>query len=67
MLAKARQKLRELRLANVRVKHADGSIGLKEVAPFDAIIMAAAATHVPQELLQSTTTSNKYYLTIKLL
>lgn len=52
LLAKARQKLRELRLANVRVKHADGSIGLKEVAPFDAIIMAAAATHVPQELLQ---------------
>lgn len=52
LLAKARQKLRELRVANVRVKHADGSIGLKEVAPFDAIIMAAAATHVPQELLQ---------------
>lgn len=52
LLAKARQKLRELRLSNVRVKHADGSIGLKEVAPFDAIIMAAAATHVPQELLQ---------------
>lgn len=52
LLAKARQQLRELRLSNVRLKHADGSIGLKEVAPFDAIIMAAAATHVPQELLQ---------------
>lgn len=50
LLTKARRSLRELRIANVRLKHADGTLGLKEVAPFDAIVMAAAATSVPQEL-----------------
>lgn len=50
LLTKARRSLRELRVANVRLKHADGTLGLKDVAPFDAIVMAAAATSVPQEL-----------------
>jgi protein-L-isoaspartate(D-aspartate) O-methyltransferase len=62
LLGKARQHLRELRLSNVRLKHADGSIGLKEVAPFDAIIMAAAATHVPQELLQQLASGGRMVL-----
>jgi protein-L-isoaspartate(D-aspartate) O-methyltransferase len=52
LLAKARQHLRELRLNNVRVKHADGNLGLREIAPFDGIIVAAAATHIPPELLE---------------
>lgn len=51
LLNKARGHLRELRAANVRVKHADGSLGLTELGPFDAIIMTAAATHVPESLL----------------
>ena len=51
LVGKARQHLRELRLNNVRLKHADGGIGLPDVAPFDGIIMAAAATHIPQTLL----------------
>jgi protein-L-isoaspartate(D-aspartate) O-methyltransferase len=52
LLAKARQHLRELRLNNVRVKHADGNLGLREVGPFDGIIVAAAATHIAPELLE---------------
>jgi protein-L-isoaspartate(D-aspartate) O-methyltransferase len=51
LLMRARRNLRELRIANVRVKHADGHLGLKDVAPYDAIVMAAAATHVPEALL----------------
>jgi protein-L-isoaspartate(D-aspartate) O-methyltransferase len=51
LLMRARLKLRELRITNVRVKHADGHLGLKDVAPYDAIVMAAAATHVPDALL----------------
>jgi protein-L-isoaspartate(D-aspartate) O-methyltransferase len=51
LLMRARLKLRELRITNVRVKHGDGHLGLKEVAPYDAIVMAAAATHVPDALL----------------
>ncbi|MGC3964635.1 MAG: protein-L-isoaspartate(D-aspartate) O-methyltransferase [Rhodocyclaceae bacterium] len=52
LLAKARENLRPLRLPNVRLKHADGSVGLPEVAPFDSIILAAASGSVPQALLQ---------------
>ena len=50
LLTKARRSLRELRIANVRLKHADGTLGLKGGAPYDAIVMAAAAAAVPDEL-----------------
>lgn len=42
--------LRELNINKVHNSYADGSIGLPETAPFDGIIMAAAATHIPQAL-----------------
>lgn len=51
LLEKARGNLRPLRLPNVRLKHADGSHGLPEVAPFDSIIVAAAASAVPTTLV----------------
>lgn len=51
IIARARKNLRDLRLHNVKVKYADGSMGLAELAPFDAIVMTAAATHIPQDLL----------------
>ena len=51
LLDKARANLRHLRLPNVRLKHADGSVGLADAAPFDTIILAAAAMRVPQALL----------------
>lgn len=43
--------LRELQIANVKLSYADGGMGLPAAAPFDGIIMAAAATHIPQALL----------------
>ena len=51
LLTRTRTRLREFRLNNVRLKHADGLLGLPEVAPFDGIIMTGAATHVPSTLL----------------
>ena len=51
LLAKARSSLKELRINNVRLRHADGSQGSREGGPFDGIVMAAAATHVPKALL----------------
>ena len=51
LLDKARANLRHLRLPNVRLKHADGNLGLADAAPFDTIILAAAAGRVPQPLL----------------
>jgi len=52
LLAKARANLRGLRLSNLRLKHADGNLGLPEAAPFDSIIVAAAAPQLPKALLQ---------------
>jgi len=51
LLNKARNNLRQLRLTRVRFKHADGTLGLPEAAPFDTIIVAAAAARAPQALL----------------
>jgi protein-L-isoaspartate(D-aspartate) O-methyltransferase len=40
---RARKQLSDLKIRNVSVRYADGSAGLPEKAPFDGIIMAAAA------------------------
>ena len=49
---KARKRLRDLRIHNVILRYADGSVGLEEMAPFDGILAAAASAEVPPELLQ---------------
>jgi protein-L-isoaspartate(D-aspartate) O-methyltransferase len=49
---KARAHLRPMRLANVRLVHGDGYQGLPAVAPFDAIVVAAAAAEIPAALLE---------------
>ncbi len=51
LLAQARDNLRLAKLSHVRLKHADGMVGLPEAAPFDTIIVAAAAAAVPRALL----------------
>jgi len=52
LLERARANLRPLRLANLRLVHGDGTLGVPEAAPFDAIIVAAAAPSLPEALLQ---------------
>jgi protein-L-isoaspartate(D-aspartate) O-methyltransferase len=49
---RARANLRTLRVKNLRLVHGDGAAGLDKAAPFDAIILAAAAREVPQALLR---------------
>lgn len=51
LLARARANLRAAGHAAVRLKHADGQLGLPEAAPFDTIIVAAAVARVPPALL----------------
>jgi protein-L-isoaspartate(D-aspartate) O-methyltransferase len=48
----ASARLRILGYSNVTVHVGDGSAGLAEFAPYDAILVAAAAPAVPQPLLQ---------------
>ena len=50
LLSKARVRLRELGMRNIKLKHGDGHAGLTEQGPYDAIVMAAAATHLPEKL-----------------
>ncbi len=52
LLDLARERLEELQLRNVRLKHSDGSWGWPEFAPYDAIIATAAPEQVPEALLQ---------------
>ncbi len=49
---KARQRLRQLKLRNVHMNHADGGMGWAERGPFDGIIATAAPERIPEELLQ---------------
>lgn len=51
LLDKARKRLRALKVRNVQLSHADGSIGWPERGPFDAILAAAAPERIPKELL----------------
>ncbi len=52
LLMKALTTLRQLKLTNIKLENADGSIGLADYAPFDGIIVTAAASHIPQALMQ---------------
>jgi protein-L-isoaspartate(D-aspartate) O-methyltransferase len=47
----ARDRLRKLGYRNVEVRCGDGYLGWPEAAPFDAIVVTAAAPAVPPELL----------------
>jgi protein-L-isoaspartate(D-aspartate) O-methyltransferase len=48
----AKNNLRPLRIANLRLHYGDGMLGLPQAAPFDGIILAAAGLEVPQALLE---------------
>jgi protein-L-isoaspartate(D-aspartate) O-methyltransferase len=48
---RAREVFQKLGLHNITVVHGDGSLGLPEQAPFDRIIVTAAAEDAPQPLL----------------
>lgn len=47
----AKENLRPMRIANLRLHYGDGMLGLPQVAPFDGIIVAAAGLEVPSALL----------------
>ncbi|MCL1073520.1 protein-L-isoaspartate(D-aspartate) O-methyltransferase [Shewanella dokdonensis] len=51
----ARQRLKRLDLHNVSFKYGDGWQGWENRAPFDAIVVTAAAAEIPEALLQQLT------------
>lgn len=46
-----RERLSQLGVTNARLRHMDGSRGLSEGVPYDAIIITAAAPVTPQDML----------------
>ncbi len=51
LLKRARQRLRELDIYNVQSRPGDGWQGWPKYAPYDGIIVTAAASEIPQPLL----------------
>jgi len=52
LLTRARERLKELGIRNVRFRHGDGTLGWKAHAPYDGILVAAAPLTVPDALIQ---------------
>ncbi len=52
LLERAKERLKELGVRNVRFRHGDGSVGWKPQGPFDGILVAAAPLVVPEALLK---------------
>jgi protein-L-isoaspartate(D-aspartate) O-methyltransferase len=65
LLERARVNLRALRLSNLRLSHGDGALGLAKAAPFDAIIVAAAAPELPVALLQQLAPGGRMVLPLR--
>ncbi len=50
LLRAADQRLQGLGLRNVALRHGDGTLGWQEFAPYDRVLVAAAAPRVPESL-----------------
>ena len=66
LVAKSREKLSELKIRNVIVKHADGFNGWQEDLKFDGIICAAAPRQYPDELLDLLVVGGKLVIPVGL-
>ena len=60
----ARELLARMGYANVRVITGDGSRGFPEAAPYDAIIVSAAASELPDELVDQLTEGGRLIIPV---
>jgi protein-L-isoaspartate(D-aspartate) O-methyltransferase len=61
---RARKLLRELKIRNVVLRHADGTSGLMEGAPFEGIIMACAAPALSEALKEQLAVGGRMVLPV---
>src|SRR5437764_13715324 len=61
---RAAELVREMKIHNVSVKVFDGTYGWSDQAPFDRIIVAAAAPSVPEPLVQQLARKGKMIIPI---
>jgi protein-L-isoaspartate(D-aspartate) O-methyltransferase len=64
LFKKAKETLRKLGYNNITVVMADGSIGYKEYAPYDRIIVTAAAPYVADELTEQLADKGKIVIPV---
>ncbi len=60
----ARERLRELGYANVRIRRGDGTLGWSEHAPFDAIVVSAGGRRVPRPLREQLTVGGRLVMPV---
>ncbi len=64
LATQARQRLQDLGYDNVHVVCGDGTLGLPEEAPFDAIIVTAGAPVVPEALIEQLTDGGRLIIPV---
>ena len=64
LLRKAKQRLRQLDIYNVRYRFDDGWQGWPKYAPYDGIIVAAAAPELPRKLLEQLAPGGKLIMPV---
>jgi len=64
LAARAGETLKKLGYDNIDIYTADGSLGLPDLAPFDAIIVTAAADKVPHPLLEQLKTGGRMLIPV---
>lgn len=62
LLEKASERFKRLKMRNIYCRHADGGVGWPERAPFDAIMLTAAASRLPVELIRQLREGGKMIL-----
>jgi protein-L-isoaspartate(D-aspartate) O-methyltransferase len=65
LIRKARRNLRQAGVANIHLRHGDGHAGMPEIAPFDAIVMTAAAARAPDALLKQLSVGGRMVLPVE--
>jgi protein-L-isoaspartate(D-aspartate) O-methyltransferase len=61
---KAKERFKKLNYTNISTKVGDGTLGWEENAPYDGIVVSAAAPHVPEALINQLAESGKIIIPV---
>jgi protein-L-isoaspartate(D-aspartate) O-methyltransferase len=64
LAVQAEELLKKLGYQNIKVKLGDGSLGWEEFAPYDSILVSAAAPYVPQKLIDQLSVGGKIVIPV---